>query len=70
MTSGLMRIPQAHHGFGITREMLAEPVAQVPLLRSSQRDPSNSGHRPGNNRVSGETLTPPWGGEHSRLLAY
>lgn len=40
MTSGLMLIPEAHHGFGIASEMLAEPLAQVPLLRSSQRGPS------------------------------
>lgn len=45
VTSRIMLIPEAHHGFGIPKEMLAEPLAQVPLLRSSQRDPSNSGHR-------------------------
>lgn len=27
-------------GLGIAREMLVEPLAQVSLLRSSQRDPS------------------------------
>lgn len=40
MTSGLMLIPEAHRGFGIASERLAGPWAQVPLLRSSQRDPS------------------------------
>lgn len=38
--SGLMLIPEAPPGLGIAGEMLAEPSAQVPLLRSAQRDPS------------------------------
>lgn len=40
MASGLMLLPEAHLGLGIASEMLVEPLAQVPLLRSSQRDPS------------------------------
>lgn len=41
MTSGLMLpIPEANLGLGIASVMLAGPLAQVPLLRSSQREPS------------------------------
>ena len=40
MASGLMLIPEANPGLGIAIEMLVEPSAQVPLLRSPQRDPS------------------------------
>lgn len=38
MASELMLVPEAHLGLGIASEMLVEPLAQVPLLRSSQRD--------------------------------
>lgn len=38
MASGLMLIPEAQLGLGIASEVLVEPLAQVPLLRSSQRD--------------------------------